>query len=361
MKRVFKILFLGPLTLLYGLAVTVRNKFYDWHIFRSAEFPLPVIGVGNITVGGTGKTPHTELLVSILKDELCVAVLSRGYTRKTRGFRYVAATDSATAVGDEPLQIKHKFPGVMVAVDANRIQGIKRLLADEQALNVVVLDDAFQYRKVRPSLSMLLIDYHRPVSRDCLLPLGRLRDRKNQIRRADMVFITKCPPVLTPIEQRILSKSMRLYPYQQLYLTTFDYGLPAPVFPERYTEERIFKGNILLTGVANPQPLADYLKGKGNEPKAHLAFADHHLFTAADARKINELAQAYRDAQLLTTEKDAMRLRETEGLSDAVKERLFYIPITVKFLAENGEEKFRKFITNYVRKNKRNNILHTIE
>jgi tetraacyldisaccharide 4'-kinase len=359
MNNFFKIILLGPATLLYGLIITLRNKFYDWHIFRSTEFPLPVIGVGNLTVGGTGKTPHTEMILSMLKDEMSTAVLSRGYMRKTKGFRYVEVTDTPDGVGDEPLQIKQKFPEVTVAVDANRTAGIRRLMCDAETLNAVILDDAFQHRQVRPALSMLLIDYNRPIGKDCLLPLGRLRDRKNQLHRADLVFITKCPPQLTPIEQRIIVKNMRLYPYQQLYLTTFAYAAPQAVFEEQ--EQPSSGENILLTGIASPAPLVAYLTETYGAPVEHLAFSDHHAFTPQDVRKINEAAQRHPEARILTTEKDATRLRVTKGLSNEVQARLFYLPVTVHFLAENGEEKFRRFITNYVRKNKRNNILHASE
>ncbi len=362
MMHFLKFVLLGPLAFIYGIVVTVRNKLYDWHVLPSVEFPLPVISVGNITVGGTGKTPHTELLVTILKDEMTTAVLSRGYKRKTKGFRYVETTDVPTAVGDEPLQMKQKFPDVTVAVEADRAKGIRRLMSDAEKLNVVILDDAFQHRRVHPSLSMLLIDYNRPVQSDYLLPLGRLRDRRNQLHRADIVFITKCPEKLTPIEQRILAKNMNLYPYQQLYLTNFAYGAPQAVFPN------VAAGGvgggvqlILLTGIANPVPLVEYVTKQYAAPVAHLSFPDHHAFTAADVQKINDVAQKNPTASIYTTEKDAVRLRETQGLSDETRSRLFYIPVTVQFLAEGAEEKFRKFILNYVRKNKRNNILHAID
>ncbi|MDR0581545.1 MAG: tetraacyldisaccharide 4'-kinase, partial [Prevotellaceae bacterium] len=197
---------LAPFAWLYGTAVTLRNKCYDRHIFRSTAFPLPVIAVGNITAGGTGKTPHTELLVTLLRDERRPAVLSRGYRRRTKGFRYVETTDTVAAAGDEPLQLKQKFPALTVAVDADRVHGIRQLMAAATPPEVIILDDAFQHRRVRPALSLLLIDYHRPLHRDHLLPWGRLRDRRNQLRRADIVCITKCPPGLTPGKQQEIAK-----------------------------------------------------------------------------------------------------------------------------------------------------------
>jgi len=361
MAQVLKFILLGPLAFIYGMVVTVRNKLYDWHVLPSVEFPLPVISVGNITVGGTGKTPLTELLVTIFKDEMATAVLSRGYKRQTHGFRYVETTDTSTTAGDEPVQMKQKFSDITVAVDANRVKGIQRLMADASTLNVIILDDAFQHRRVHPSLSILLVDYNRHILSDYLLPLGRLRDHKNQVHRADMVFITKCPEKLTPIEQRVMNKNMNLFPYQRLYFTTFAYDAPQAVFAEAAAENSKTTAPILLTGIANPVPLVEYVTKEYKAPVVHLAFPDHHVFTATDVQKINDVAHQHPNAAIFTTEKDAVRLRDTEGLSDKVRSRLFYIPITIRFITDGTEEKFRKFILDYVRKNKRNNILHTID
>jgi tetraacyldisaccharide 4'-kinase len=356
MKQIFKILFLGPMALVYGLVITLRNKGYDWKLLRSSEFSVPVIALGNLTAGGTGKTPHTEKILSLIGRERRIAVLSRGYKRQTKGFRYVEADDTTATVGDEPLQIKRKFPDITVAVDASRTNGIQQLMAGVAPPEMIVLDDAFQHRKVCPSVSVLLIDYHRPLHDDFLLPLGRLRDRKNQIYRADVVIVSKCPAKFTPIEQRILSKSLNLYPYQQLFLTTFDYGAPVAVNGEQTMDDGVpsqpaatplptTDGCLLLTGIAHPASLVDYLKKQQQEIKAHLAFPDHRRFTRNDVRKINGMARQYPALPLFTTEKDAMRLRETPGLSDDVAKRLFYLPVTVRFLAADGEEKFKKQIT----------------
>jgi tetraacyldisaccharide 4'-kinase len=349
---------LAPLALAYGAVITLRNICYDRRIFRSTAFPLPVIAVGNITVGGAGKTPHTELLVTLLRDELHPAVLSRGYRRRTKGFRYVETTDTTAAAGDEPLQIKRKFPAVTVAVDANRTRGIGRLTAGVEKPDVIILDDAFQHRRVRPSLSLLLIDYNRPVHRDCLLPAGRLRDRRNQLRRADMVCITKCPAHLTPAGQKDFARNIPLRPRQRLFFTTLAYGAPQPVFTSGAARPCPPAPCILLTGIASPAPLVRYLEAQEHPPLQHLRFRDHHAFTAADARKINAAAHNHPAAPVLTTEKDAMRLRETPGLTDAVKQRLFYLPVTVQFLAEesapapegrlNAQQAFKKIITDHI-------------
>jgi tetraacyldisaccharide 4'-kinase len=331
---------LAPLSWIYGLVITLRNKCYDWHIFRSTAFPLPVIAVGNITAGGTGKTPHTELLVTLLRSERLPAVLSRGYRRRTKGFRYVETTDTAAVAGDEPLQLKQKFPALTVAVDADRANGIRQLMAAAEPPDVIILDDAFQHRRVRPSLSLLLVDYHRPLHRDHLLPWGRLRDRRNQLRRADIVCITKCPPHLPPEKQQEMAAHFPARLQSQLFFTTFAYGMPQPVFSFRLPAPVPLPPSpcILLTGIAQPAPLVQYLQEQLRPPLQHLAFRDHHIFTAASVRKINAAARRYPDAPVFTTEKDAVRLRETAGLTDEIKQRLFFLPVTVHFLTEENTQ-----------------------
>ena len=356
MKQFFRILAFGPLSLLYGLVITIRNKMYDWKICRSVEFEMPVVSVGNITVGGTGKTPHTEMLVSILHPFMKVAVLSRGYKRETKGFRYVEVTDTTREAGDEPLQIKRKFSDVTVAVDVDRVRGINRLMKEVDGLGVVILDDAFQYRKVQPALSLLMIDYNRPIQKDYLLPLGRLRDYANQQRRADVIFLTKCPKQLKPIERSLKEKDMHIYPYQQLYFTTFEYGKHYPVFQAKETDTT---ESIVITGIANPKPFLEQLEKKYTLKK-HLKYPDHHRFSGNDIRTINAVSRQYPDASIFTTEKDALRLYETKGLDEQVQQRLFYIPIEVVFLSEKEKNKFVKYIVDFIQKNRRNTILHSI-
>ncbi len=339
---------------IYWLAVCVRNKLYDWKILRSTEFQLPIIVLGNITVGGTGKTPHTEWLAAVLQKEFKTAILSRGYRRETKGFHYVKATSTAKEVGDEPLQIKQHFPDVTVAVDANRVEGIRNLLDMDKEIEVVLLDDAFQHRRLKPSLSIVLIDYYRPVRGDKTLPWGNLRDTPSQLKRADIVIVTKCPDNLNPLDIRLLEKDMDLYPYQRFYLSTFIYGKPQPAFPEDgivFPEQ--WPSVLAVTGIANPTPFIEYLSKK-TERLDSLRFPDHHAFKKKDIERITEAAQ--KKEVVLTTEKDVMRLKEV-GLSDELKQKLFYIPIEVDFI--NGKEKFTKYIIDYVRKNKRNNILHS--
>ena len=316
---------------------------------------MPVIVLGNIAVGGTGKTPHIEMLAKTLSQDFKLAVLSRGYKRKTKGFKYVETFCTADEVGDEPLQIKQKFPDVTVAVEADRVKGVKRLRADNKDLDVILLDDAFQHRSLKPSLSIVLIDYNHPIHKDHMLPWGRLRDAPKQLKRADIVFVTKCPKNLNALEMKLLEKDTNLRPYQRLHLSTFSYGNPTPVFP---SETMVMPSNaslnsiLAVTGIANPAPFVQHLSGIGNV--SSLKFADHHKFSKKD---IGKIAKAATNANVVfTTEKDAMRLKSMM-LPDKLKQKLFYIPIEVEIL--NGNDKFTKYITEYVRKNKRNNILYT--
>lgn len=341
---------------LYWIAVVTRNKLYDWGIFKSKEFSMPIIVLGNITVGGTGKTPHTEFLTGALSKEFSLAVLSRGYKRKTHGFHYVSSNSTAKEVGDEPLQMKRKFPDVTFAVEADRVTGIRRLKRDNTELDVVLLDDAFQHRKLKPSLSVVLIDYSRPIHKDKMLPWGRLRDTRSQLKRADVVIITKCPNNLNPLEMKLLEKDAQLRPYQRLFLSTLRYGNPQPLFPNESMalhDVAFPKSALALTGIATPEPFVNHVSQLVEKVES-MAFSDHHSFTKKDIGKIARAAQNH--DVVFTTEKDAMRLQEL-SLSDELKQRLFYIPIEVEII--NGNDKLTKYITDYVRKNKRNNILYS--
>ena len=216
---------LSPLSFIYGMGVGMRNRMYELGIKKSRSFAIPVISVGNITVGGAGKTPHTEYLVRLLKDRMKVAVLSRGYKRKTKGYLLADIDSTSEDIGDEPRQMKTKFPDIYIAVDADRCEGIDRLTIDEATsdVDVILLDDAYQHRRVKPGINILLVDYHRLIIYDKLLPAGRLREPEKGKERADMVIITKCPRDLKPMEYRVLTKAMNLRPYQDLFFTTIDY------------------------------------------------------------------------------------------------------------------------------------------
>ena len=346
-----------PLSWLYGFIVSLRNELFNLGILKERTFKIPIISVGNITVGGSGKTPHVEYLIRLLHNDVKVGVLSRGYKRKSHG--YILANDSSTMrdLGDEPFQMKQKFPNIYVAVDKNRCNGIEHLIQDQESsdVDVILLDDAFQHRYVKPGLNILLVDYHRLIIYDRLLPAGRLREHLSGKQRADIVIITKCPKDLKPMEFRILTKAMDLFPYQKLFFSTIDYDVPYALFSDATTS--LSKQNILLlTGIASPEQMENDMKNKCRSVTS-LAFDDHHLFTLKDAERINDAFAALPSPKIiLTTEKDSTRLYHLEGLSTEARDALFVLPIKIKFLLNQGEY-FNNKIINYVRKNSRNSIL----
>ena len=352
---------LTPLSWLYGLGVGFRNLLFKLGILKSRAFDIPVISVGNITVGGSGKTPHVEYLVSLLKDKMKVAVLSRGYKRKSKG--YVLANDDTTMreIGDEPYQMKQKFPELYVAVDKKRTEGIDRLTHDEQTkdVDVILLDDAYQHRYVKPGVNILLVDYHRLIIYDKLLPAGCLREPKEGKSRADIVIITKCPKDLRPMEYRVLMKALDLYPYQSLYFTTLIYdnlkqvygteSMPINSLPNRCNV-------LLLTGIASPKQMQNDLSVY-NYNLSYLSFSDHHNFSKKDIRTINrKFAELPSPKVIITTEKDVARIKFVEGLNDEVKESMYALPVRIQFML-GQEEDFNNKIINNVRKNSRNSIL----
>ena len=369
-----------PLSWLYGLVVKCRNMLFEMNILKSKSYSVPVIAVGNITVGGTGKTPHVEYLIRLLKDQFKVAMLSRGYKRKSSGYVLAATDTKMEKIGDEPYQIKQKYPKVAVAVDAKRTRGIEHLIHDNETkdTDVILLDDAFQHRYVKPGVNILLVDYHRPIIFDKLLPAGRLREPLKGKDRADIVIVTKCPKDLKPMDFRVLTKQMNLYPYQQLFFTTLDYDRMKKVFPTQSWGGQSWgqapgakPGEpvpvtalkdlsdyhvLLLTGIASPKQIFYDVKPHAKSVKS-LAYGDHHVFKQRDIHHINAtFANLPSPKIIITTEKDMVRLETTEGLSDEVRDNLFVLPVRISFMLE-GEATFNENIIGYVRKNSRNSIL----
>ena len=346
---------------LYGLGVGFRNMLFEMGILKIRSFTVPVISVGNITVGGTGKTPHVEYLIRLLKDRMKVAVLSRGYKRKSHGFVLADKNTTMREIGDEPFQMKQKFPDITVAVDKKRTRGIDKLTSGDavSGVDVILLDDAFQHRYVKPGINILLVDYHRLVIYDELLPSGRLREPVKSKDRADIVIITKCPTDLKPMEFRVITKAMNLYPYQQLFFSTHEYEGLAPLGDTgslESLESLAGKHVLLLTGIASPEQMLLDLQAYTDKIQP-LSFSDHHNFRRKDVRQINEAFGALPSPKLIiTTEKDACRLREAEGLSDEVRKSLYVLPIHIRIL-QDQEESFNNKIIGYVRKNSRNSIL----
>lgn len=356
-----------PFSWIYGFVMYIRKKLFDLKILKREEFDIPVICVGNLTVGGTGKTPHIEYLVNLLKDKYTVAVLSRGYKRKTKG--YILSDNNSTyeQIGDEPFQIKNKFPDVIVAVDEDRRRGIKKLLQLRNKPDVILLDDAFQHLYVKPSYSILLSDFNRPVYEDTLLPAGRLRENIKNMDRANIILVTKCPKDLKPIDVRIISHEFNLFPYQTLLFTRIEYENLISLFNQtdlfNKTEESLEKIRdkkvLLVTGIASPKAIEDEIKEYTSQVDI-LSFSDHHNFSSDDIRKIEQAYADLKDNNAITivTEKDAVRLMNRQDLSDRLKRSLHYLPIKISFL--NSEEKltFNKKINNHVRKNSRDGELH---
>ncbi len=346
-----------PFSWLYGIVVGIRNWMYNSKILKQYKFDIPVICVGNITVGGTGKTPHIEYLIDLLSPQYKVGVLSRGYKRKSSGFRVVNINSSPKEVGDEPLQIKKKFPEALVFVDKDRKRAIEEILslAEEQRPDLILLDDGFQHRRVQPSLSVLLVDSNRPIHEDRMLPAGNLRESFNARHRASIVVVTKNKKEMSPLDFRISESNLDLFPFQKLYFTTFDYGNIKPVFKDAESDEigtNQLKGKhvLLVTGIAMPQPLNVYLTNRAKEVKP-IVFSDHHNFKKEDIKLISSSFANIEaeDKIIITTEKDATRLRALDYLDDDIKKHLYYIPIEVAFLKNKDKESFNKKIIKHVR------------
>jgi tetraacyldisaccharide 4'-kinase len=358
-----------PFSWLYGFGVGFRNMLFEMGILKSRSYTVPVISVGNITVGGTGKTPHVEYLIRLLKDKVNVAVLSRGYKRKSHGFVLADAETPMKMIGDEPYQMKQKFPDITVAVDSKRTRGIDHLIGGEAGkdIDVVLLDDAFQHRYVKPGINILLVDYHRLIIYDELLPAGRLREPVKSKDRADIVIITKCPWNLKPMEFRVITKAMKLYPYQQLFFSTHEYEMPIAVFPEEQgklgaseTLDSLAslkdKNVLLLTGIGSPEQMKHDME-QMTDHVTPLTFSDHHDFKQKDIVAINEAFAALPEPKvIITTEKDATRLAVLEELSSEVKQHLYKLPIYIQIM-QDQEELFNQAILGYVRKNSKNSIL----
>jgi tetraacyldisaccharide 4'-kinase len=354
---------LAPFALIYGIIIWFRNRMFDYGFFHISEFQIPIISVGNITAGGTGKTPHVEYLISLLKDEYKLAILSRGYKRKTSGFVMANATSQPDEIGDEPCQMKEKFPKVAVAVDAKRSRGMQKLTELCPDLEIVVLDDAYQHRWVKPGISVLLTDFNRPMKDDMLIPSGLLREPASESKRADFIIVTKCPQEIKPIDQRLMEKDMRQYAYQHLFFTTYKYGQPTPLF-ESNTVKNISKlieskpYILLLTGIAENSELRKHVEGFAGKI-IEMSYPDHYEYSAHDLHDIIDTYSGImvKEKCILTTEKDAIKLKQFGTLDEEIKSALFYIPIEVEFL-NNDAKNFNQHIQTYVRNNKSDSILH---
>jgi tetraacyldisaccharide 4'-kinase len=340
MNLLRKLLF--PFAILYGMITSIRNFFFDKGILKSYSFDLPIIAVGNLSVGGTGKTPQIEYLIRLLSDKYKIATLSRGYKRKTKGFILAEASSNAATIGDEPFQFFQKFPSIKVAVDADRKNGIKQLLAQMEKPEIILLDDAFQHRKVKAGFYILLTSYGDLYSDDWILPTGNLRESRSGAKRANVIIVTKCPFNLSLDEKHAIKKQLKLSKNQELYFTFIAYDDCI------YGENRKIKfdeiqhaAKVLVAGIAKPEPFFAYLQ---NSNDVCLSFPDHHNFTDKDILEIKNLAQ---NNIIITTEKDYVRLK-----GSLPNEQLFYLPIKSSFIS--GSDNFNKTILDYVGTSTRN-------
>ena len=340
---------LFPFSLLFGLITFVRNKLYDWKYLPSVHYDdIFVISAGNITVGGTGKTPFVEYLSQLLSQNYRVAVLSRGYKRATRGFRFVDGNVTPAEAGDEPYQIKRKFPDIVVAVDTDRVNGITQIRKTYPDIQIILLDDAFQYRKIRPNFTILLVDYNRPLYCDGMLPGGRLREWSCFAKRADIMVVTKSPAEITLNEQQEIKQHyVRIFPHDILF-TTIGYGEPLRIFSSGKplpTNDLKQYDVLLITGIANPQPFETYIRQHAASVQI-MTFPDHHAFSKKDTAKISEKWNAIPSVNkiLLTTEKDAVRLQQMK-IPEAIAKLSYYVPVEVCFM-DDGKETFEQNLQN---------------
>ncbi len=348
---------LFPFSLIYGFILYIRNTFYDWKIIKSTAFNFPVIAVGNLTLGGVGKTPHVEYLIRLLKEDFNVATLSRGYKRSTKGFHLSTKNSTVTDIGDEPLQYKLKFTTVPVAVDEKRVNGIKKIKEIHPETNVVLLDDAYQHRAVTPGINILVTDCSKLYINDNVVPSGRLREWSSGSDRADIIIVSKTSNVLSPIDKRSVKEKLNPKPHQEVYFSYISYGAITPFTnAAHHFLNKIEKSYsvLLLTGIAKAAPLFYKLNNEYSLVK-HIKFSDHHNFTNADISDIKEQYNSLygNNKIIITTEKDIMRLSLPKILNQLQDIPIFYIPIEICFHG-NDKEEFNKQILKYVTANSRN-------
>ena len=368
-RRLLNIMIDKILLFPYWLTLKIRHFMYDHGMKKVHTADVPTICVGNVTVGGTGKTPHTEMIIRTLTQDVDwgarnIAVLSRGYKRRTKGFQQVVADGTAKEYGDEPLQIKRKFPFITVAVDKSRKEGCDFLCHPEKLLtskkarkcrhkdfpkaDLIILDDAFQHRSLKPTVSILLVDYNRPVFKDHLMPLGKLRDLPERIQAADIIIVSKCPTYLDAWERSKWTEALGIRKNQHIFFTTIGYDNSQAVFPEGDPRYIYTQRLILFSGIANDTPLRNYLSSKYKIVR-HFDFPDHHKFSRADIGTISSAANAFPTSVVMTTEKDCQRIRDCKNIPDNLKQRMFYAPIKVNFFSDQEQETFASTLNAYLK------------
>jgi len=331
-----------PLSWIYKIVVLVRHRLFDWGVLRSERFDVPIICIGNITVGGTGKTPLCEMVLEYMSRRRRVALLSRGYGRTTRGYLEVEATSSYREVGDEPLQIKRKFPGVLVVVCEKRAEAIRRIRAEHPGIDLIVMDDGFQHRYVEPKVNVVVVDATRPIQEDRMLPAGSLRDHPSQLLRASYFVVTKCPAEMSPMDRRILRKVLIEAAYQSIYFTRMEPFRPCPVFAGEadpcpdYGSEM-----IVLSGIGNPEPFLRTMQER-YRVVGELTFEDHHVYRVRDMRQLGALLESHPAASVITTEKDAVKFAGSSKVPPFIRKKLYYQPINISFIEDSATDFLQK-------------------
>ncbi len=334
---------LMPAAFLYKQAVRLRHRLFDWGVLRSEKFDVPIICIGNITVGGTGKTPMAEMVIAYMRQMHNVALLSRGYGRRTKGYLEVATDAHYRDVGDEPLQIKRKFPDTVVVVCERRADGIRHLMAEHPEIDLIVMDDGFQHRYVEPKINIVMIDATRPVQHDRMLPAGTLRDLPEELHRAHYFVVTKCTENMAPIERRILRKVLIQVAYQKVYFSRFESFRPQPLFPDAAADGGIRQGQqvVVFSGIGNPKPFSDAL-AENYRVVGELQFDDHHVYRVRDIKTIASLLERFPQAVAVTTEKDAVKLANRDKIPAGLQGKLFYLPINIAFIDDSHTDFLQK-------------------
>ena len=328
-------------SLFYGAAIKLRHLLFDVNILHSEKFDIPIICVGNITVGGTGKTPTVEMLVEHYSQSYNVAVLSRGYGRITKGYREVTTEDTYRMVGDEPLQIKRKFPDVTVVVCEKRAFAIHRIQEEFPEVNMIIMDDGFQHRYVKPLVNIIIVDYNRPVERDHLLPYGQLRDTTSSLYRAHYFIVTKCPESMKPINMREKRMWLVEKPSQEIYFSRMQPALPCPVFAG--IEEEVSHGAkvVAMSGIGDNEA---FNRGLSQRYKvvASIDLDDHHSYRMSDLKNMSKMLEEHPGAVIMTTEKDAVKLAYSKAVPEELRRKLFYEKITMRFVGDSRHELFER-------------------
>ncbi|HMG16758.1 MAG TPA: tetraacyldisaccharide 4'-kinase [Saprospiraceae bacterium] len=350
--NIFLKILLFPFSIVYGAVIGLRELMYRIHLLKGVSFDIPLISVGNLTVGGAGKTPHIEYLLRMLLPYIEVGTLSRGYKRKTSGYRLVLEYDSAIEAGDEPLQFKRKFKDVTVAVCENRVFAVPKMLMDNHNLQTILLDDAFQHRAIKPGLNILLTEYSKPFFKDFLLPVGRLREFPEAYKRANIIIVTKCPEELTPEEADSITQRIHPYAYQKVFFSIYKYQAPYFWFNPSFTYKlKDTTDIVLVSGIANSDYLVSHLQKTVNNIEM-LEFADHHIFKEVDLLAIQNLFSSIpgKDKVILTTEKDAIRLELHRNFFIENQLPLIVLPVEVNFCFEQDplfQQQIKEYLLNF--------------